>query len=127
MGAGGAQPHAVALGEREQAAARVVLAGAGVGDVLPAAGADLDLGLDQLAGDRVAEDRVLLAGGAQLLEARDERERDRIEERVLLLDSDREVSRGLEGLARSGEIDQVRSGRSRARRGGRRQGWTCAP
>ena len=96
------------LGEREQPPARLLLLGARVGDVLAAAGADLDLGRDQLAGDRVGEHRVARAGVAQLLEPGDQLERLGMDERVFLLDPDREVLGGLEGLARSGEVDQVR-------------------
>jgi hypothetical protein len=106
--AGRAEPHAVLLGEREQAAARLALLGPRVGDVLTAAGADLDLGRDQLARDRVGEHGVVGAGVLQVLEARDQLQRFGMDERVLLLDPDGEVLGSLEGLARSGEVDQVK-------------------
>ena len=70
---------------------------------------------------------------AQLLEARDQVERRRVEDRELLLEADREVDRRLEGLAarsrsrlrRGGRT--VRSGRSTARRADRPPGWRCGP
>ena len=105
--AGRAEPHAVGVGQLVQPPARLLLLGAGVGDVLPAAGADLDLGRDQLAADRNGEHGVGGAGVAQLLELGDQLERLGMDERVFLLDTDREVLGGLEGLARSGEVDQL--------------------
>jgi hypothetical protein len=108
VGAGRPEPHAMALGEREQAAARFLLLGARVGDVQALARADLDLRGDQLAGDRVGQHRVAHAGVAQVLETRDQLQRLGIEERPLLLDADRQVLGDLEGLARGGKVDQVR-------------------
>ena len=75
-------------------------------DVLAAAGDDLDLRGDELARDRGGEDRIALGGGvAQLLEARHEVERLRIEDRELLLEADRQVLGGREDLLGAVEID----------------------
>ena len=101
-----AEPDAVRAGEREQPPPRLGLARAGVVDVRAPAGPDLDLGRDQLAGDRRHEHGIPHGGVAQQLEAGDERERLGVEERELLLDPDGEVSRVLEGLARGGGVDQ---------------------
>ena len=123
-----AQQDVVVRREREQAAARLVLAAAGVLEVLPAAGADLDLRRDQLARDRLGQHGILGDGEvAQLLEARHEVQRRRVEDRELLLEPDGGVGRGGEELLRCGQVDAhgLRSGRSRARRGGPRPDWTC--
>jgi hypothetical protein len=87
-----------------------VLSRHGVVVVLAAAGADLDLGGDQLARNRVAKDVVPKRGVTQLLEAVDEVERRLIEQRELLLDANREVGRLVEDLAPFVEVDarQVR-------------------
>ena len=116
------------LGQREEAAAGVALAAQRVVDVLAAARADLDLARDELAGDRLGEHRVLGGGEvAQLLEARDEVQRRRVEDGELLLEADGGVGGDGEELLRCGQVDAqgLRSGRSRARRGGPRRGWTC--
>ena len=63
------------VGEREQPRAGARAGARRVGEVLAAAGADLDLGGDQLAGDRLGEQVVVLAGRVQLLEALLELER----------------------------------------------------
>jgi hypothetical protein len=105
VGAGGAELEPVALDEREQPAARLALLDQRVGDVLPAPRADLDLGRDQLARDRVGEDRIVLRGGLEVLEAVGELERRRVEDRVLLLDAHGEVGRGVEGLAGGAKVD----------------------
>ena len=89
--AGRTEQRVVTGRQREQAGARLALLGHRVGERFPAPGADLDLGLDQLAGHGLGEDRVVLSRGAQLLEALVERERSRIENRELLLEPDREV------------------------------------
>jgi hypothetical protein len=75
----------------EQVSARLALAPGRVREVLAAAGANLDLRLDQLAGDRLDQQLVLGGGIAQLGEAMIERARTRVEDRELLLDPDREV------------------------------------
>ena len=54
VGAGGGEQRALARGEREQPRARLALAPRRVGEALAPARADLDLGLDQLAGHRLA-------------------------------------------------------------------------
>jgi hypothetical protein len=107
MGAGGAERDAVLAGQREQAAARVGLADAGVVDVRAGAGADLDLRRDQLPRDRVRQHGIGRARVAQHLEARGELERRGVDERELLLDADGEVGRPLEGLARGDEVDHA--------------------
>jgi hypothetical protein len=61
------------------------------GQILAAAGADLDLRGDQLAGDRRREQRVGRRCLAKLLEPGNEVERPWIEERELLLQTDGEV------------------------------------
>ena len=74
----------------------------GLRERVAAAGADLDLGGDQLA-DEVRLELGAPRGLLQLLEAVDELERLGIEERELLLDREREVGRRLEGRARRRE------------------------
>ena len=64
MRAGGAERDAALLGQREQAPAAVALRCDRRRQVLAAAGADLDLRGDQLAGDRVGEHRVSRRGVA---------------------------------------------------------------
>jgi hypothetical protein len=82
--------------------AQLALGGAGRGQVLAAAGPDLNLRGDQLPGDGRAQQRVLGAGVAQLLEAADELQALRIEDRELLLKADGEVGgclkRGTRGV-----------------------------
>src|SRR5213076_2639285 len=68
-----------------------------------AASLHLDLGRDQLADEMLLEDRAARRG-LQLLEAAHEVERERIEERELLLDGDREVLGRLERLARRPQL-----------------------
>jgi hypothetical protein len=89
----------------EQARARLALPGHRVAEGLAAARADLDLALDQLAGDRLRQHRVLLREVAELLEAVVERVRLRVEDRELLLDPDREVGGGLEDLSDSRHVE----------------------
>jgi hypothetical protein len=72
MRAGGAQHQALAGGQREQAPAAVVLELERVGEVRSLAGADLDLGRDQLPRNRVGEHVVALSLGLDLLEPVDE-------------------------------------------------------
>jgi hypothetical protein len=91
MGARGRQQGAALGREAEQPRARLALALARVGEALPPARADLDLRLDQLARHRLGEDRIGRRRLLQLLEAVVERQRMRVEDRELLLDSDREV------------------------------------
>jgi len=60
--------------------------------ILAATGDDLDLRRDQLTGDRFEQRRIARrCRSAQLLEARDQLERLGIEDRELLLDSNRQV------------------------------------
>src|SRR5581483_12353392 len=99
VGAGRAEGRAARVREREQPPPGVALGGDGGREAVVAAGADLDLGEDQLARDRAVEHGVRSRRLAQLLEARGERERPRIEDRELLLEADGEVRRGLEHLA----------------------------
>jgi hypothetical protein len=105
--AGGPERHASAAGEREQPLAHVALARERVREVLAASGADLDLAADQLAGDRLGQHAVLGRGGvAQLLEARDQVERVGVQERELLLEPDREIGGGREGLRGAVRVDR---------------------
>jgi hypothetical protein len=89
--AGGGEQRVRPPGEREQARARVALPRDRVGEALAAAGADLDLGADQLARDGLGQHRVLLRETAQLLEAVVEGQRPWVEDGELLLEPDREV------------------------------------
>ena len=80
-----------------------------IGEALAAARADLDLAGDELARDRLAQDRVRLRGVVQLLVAGCEVERGGIEDRELLLDADGRVDGGLEdGLGLLQIDDHVR-------------------
>ena len=88
MRAAGGERDPEALAEREQAGAAFALELHRLGEGLAAARADLDLGVDQLAGDRLGEQLVLLAGAAELLEAVDELEAVGVDERELLLEPD---------------------------------------
>jgi hypothetical protein len=111
-----AERDAARAGQREESVARVALAGDRVVQVIPPAGDDLDLAGDQLPGDLRVEDRVLLRGGvAQLLEARHEVQRRRVEDRELLLQADGEVRRLLEGRPRASDIDGCAHPRSGVR------------
>ena len=99
MRAGRAERDAARLDERAELLPALAEERRGVGERVAAAGADLDLGRDQLA------DEMRLELGArrrflQLLEAVDEVERLGVEERELLLDGDREVGHGVERRAR---------------------------
>ena len=85
--------------DREQPAPAIALQDGRAGQVLAPPGPDLDLGGDQLAGDRIGEHRIGDGGVSQLLEPLDERERAGVEQRELLLEPDREVGRCLEGRA----------------------------
>jgi hypothetical protein len=106
VGAGGAERHPARLGEGEETIAHVALAAQRVVDVVAAAGADLDLAGDQLAGDRRRQHGILDGGGvAQLLEARHEVERGGVEHRELLLDPHGAVARGREDLLGGGQVD----------------------
>jgi hypothetical protein len=137
VGAHGSQrdPEPLGLGEQTQASFALQLDR--LGEALSAPGADLDLRVDQLAGDRIHEHLVGEAGVAQLLEPVDEREAVGIDKGELLLEPDREILGLLEDLPGTGEIEalirlrcapahRLRRGRSRARRGGRRRGSRCA-
>ena len=105
MRAGGAEHHVVGRGQREQPSAHVALRVHRGRVSLAATGADLDLGGDQLAGDRPEQDRVRLRAVTQLLEARRQPEVRRIEDRELLLEADREVRRLLEAGIPAVEVD----------------------
>jgi hypothetical protein len=109
MGAGGGQPHAALGGEREQPHARLALPGERVVDVGPAAGANLDLGRDQLPGDRLREHLVLERGSGQLLVALGQPERAGVEDRELLLDAHREVLGGVEDLTGAVRVEHERA------------------
>ena len=63
---------------------------------------------ESIAGELISSEIEIRSGRGE--DARDARERQGpgVEERVLLLDADGEVRRGLEGLARGGEVDHVR-------------------
>ena len=98
--AASAEPHP--LDQREEPGAALALALERLGEGLRAARADLDLGGDQLAGRRLGQQLVGLAGGVDVLEAVLELERLRVDDRELLLEADREVGRGLESLAGRG-------------------------
>src|SRR6201999_3433374 len=118
---------------REQPATQVALGAAGSGQVLAAAGPDLDLRGDQLAGDRLAQPRVVGGGVAQPLEVPDELERLGIEHGELLLQADGEVGGCLKRGTRSVDVElhgrqmeDARSDRSTARRADRPRGSTGA-
>ena len=97
------QPHA---GDQlEQPRPALALAHDRLGEARGAPGADLDLGGDQLAGGRLGQQLVLLAGRLEVLETVRQLEADGIEDRELLLEPNREVGGGLESLAREVEID----------------------
>lgn len=104
VGTGGAEGQAHAADELEQARPALALPGHRLGEALRAAGADLDLGRDQLAGRRLGQQVVLLTGGVDLLEAVLQLQRGRVEDRELLLESDREIGGGLESLADEVEV-----------------------
>jgi hypothetical protein len=110
MGPGRREPRAAAGGEPEQPCAGLALGGYGIGEGRSAAGADLDLGFDQLTGDGLGEHGVGLCRARELPVALSELERGRIEDLELLLESDGEVFGGLEDLARAGHVQhgQVR-------------------
>ena len=86
------------VGELVQLLAALAEPRRGLVEGVAAAGADLDLGGDQLA-DEVLLERRALRRGLQVLEAVGQVERLGIEDGELLLDRDREVLRGLELLA----------------------------
>jgi hypothetical protein len=106
MGAGGGEAETHPLGEGEEPAAAVALQGDRLREPLGAAGADLDLGVDQLAGRRLGEHLVPLAGSVEVLEAVLELERLRVDDRELLLEPDSEVRRALEGLPSAVEVQR---------------------
>ena len=69
---------------------------------------DLDLRSDQLAGGGLTEDRIRLGGLVQLGETVGEIERAGIDDRELLFETDREVTRGLENLTGGIQVEQIR-------------------
>ena len=125
--AGGGERDAVGVGEREQPPARLALELQRVLDVLAAAGADLDLGGDQLAGDRdrrapgpsAASARIASKRGTSSSVAGSTRPHSSSIPTVRSW----EVSKTSRAASRS---IGLRSGRSRARTGGRRPGSRCA-
>ena len=92
-------------GDGEEVPPVPALAGDEVGERLRAAGADLDLGVDQLAAERVGERLVRLRRVAELNEAMCEVERRRIEDRELLLEGAGEIRGLLEPLAGQIEVE----------------------
>ena len=135
MGSGSAQRHPAIRRKREQPPAPVPLRRERGPQIETPARADLDLGGDQLAGDRLGQHRIRLPRIAELLEARRQLERAPIEHGELLLQADGEVRRLLEGGVRRIQVETaahlgrdrgtIRSGRSRARKAGRRPGSRC--
>jgi hypothetical protein len=104
--AGRAQRDPARRHEREQPHSHVALARDRVVEVLAPAGADLDLGRDQLACDRLRQHAVLRDRGvAQFLEPRHELERPAVEDGELLLDADGEVGRRREDLLGAVQVD----------------------
>ena len=98
MRAGGAERDPARLGDVAELLPPLAEQRRGLGERVAAPGADLDLGRDQLA-DEVRLELRAERGLLELLEAVDETERLRVEERELLLDRDREVGDGFEGFA----------------------------
>jgi hypothetical protein len=104
VGTGRGQRQPLPVDQAEQAPAPLALQLCRLTEALGPARADLDLGGDQLAGGRLGQDLVALAGGVELLEAVLELERRRVDDRELLLEPDREVGLGLESLADEVEV-----------------------
>ena len=105
MRAGRPERHAVGVREREQAPAVLALAFGRVPEVLAGARDDLDLRGDQLARHCLAQAGVGSRRSVELLEARDQVQRARIEDRELLLQADREVGGFLESVGGAVEVD----------------------
>jgi hypothetical protein len=91
MGAHCPQGQPQSADRLEQARPPLALALGRLGEGLRAAGADLDLGGDQLPRRRFRQHLVPLAGGEDVLEAVLQLQRLRVEDRELLLEPDREV------------------------------------
>jgi hypothetical protein len=109
MRTGRGQAHAVFCDEPEEPVTSVLLLHHRVRERRALPRADLDLGRDQLAGDRLREWRVgAFRGIAQLLESLDELERLGVEDLELLLDADREVLGVLEDLACTVHVEHFR-------------------
>ena len=102
MRAGRREPDAERIGERAQLRAPLADALHALGERVAAAGAHLGLGCDQLA-DEMRLELGAAPRPADLLEAADEAERRRIEQRELLLDRDGEVGNVLEPGLRGGQ------------------------
>ncbi len=102
MRARGAEGEVHRFDERLQLSAALRHRGRDVGERLAATGLDLDLGRDQLT-DEIGLERGAGCGRLHVLEAVDEIESGRIEERELLLDRDGEVRPLLEAVARRSE------------------------
>ena len=93
MGPGRAERHALLLRKREQAPAALALAVQRIVQIATDAGDDLDLRADQLARDVLVQQLVALRDRTQLLKARLEFERPRMQDRKLLLHADGEIGR----------------------------------
>ena len=105
----GAESDTPTLGEGEQLAAQLALARDRIGEVRAAAGDDLDLGGDELAGEVLVQRRRALGSAVtQLLEALCQVEALRLEDGELLLEPDSQVACSGEQRRRTIEIDHVR-------------------
>src|SRR5687768_12547856 len=105
MRAPGCERKAHAVGEGEQALSVLGLHVRRVREVLPPAGADLDLRVDQLTRRRDREQIVLAAGLDHRREFVRELERIGVEDRELLLEPDGEILGGFEDLPRASEVE----------------------
>ena len=103
MRAGAGKGDSERLGQLAQLGAALAEQHGGLLESLAAAGADLDLGRDQLA-DEMRLERGALRGGLQLFESVRERERLGVEDGELLLHGNGEVVRLLELLSSEGEL-----------------------
>ena len=102
MSPGTAERDAEVVDELEQLSSPVYQESGRFGEALAATGADLHLGRDQLADEMRLQHRAD-RGGLELLEATDEPEADGVEQGELLLDGEREIAAGFEGVARARE------------------------
>src|SRR6266508_4549760 len=103
VSARGAELGAERIGQRHELPTTLPHAGRGLGERLAAAGSDLDLRRDQLT-DQVLLELGALCGRPELLEAVDERQRRRIEDRDLLLDCDGQIVGRLVLLTREPDL-----------------------
>ena len=95
------------VGETEERRATLLLEVDRLGHGLGPARADLDLGGDQLPGDRIPERRFVLGCSAEFFVAIDQIEGIGVEDRELLLEADGEVGRVLESLSGNSEIERI--------------------